>query len=267
MRSGAHLGRAAGAGTSGALWRGPVLIAGDAADLTGDPPHPRCVMNRPLLSAAAAIALSLAVAAATAPLRAQSAEPPQAPPPPDTAARIPATVPRLRTQALRIIGTSLVVADARAIDNNGPFDRGLAVEYERRLSRRTSLALSASYWDVPERVAAGRARQDEGGAVEYWTTELQLRLYPGGRALNGIWVGVAGGVANASGGLWDDPFMPPGNTTGAVAGAEVGYSRLLGPRKNLTLDLGLGFRRLFIHRNDNAVRDYPTIRIGFGIAF
>lgn len=170
---------------------------------------------------------------------------------------IPRTAPALRNQAVRIVAERPVSSGDAARDG-GPLGLDFGLEYERRIARRVSLGLSWSYRAVP--------RADAAAQAEYYSAEVQLRFYPGGRPLEGLWVGPAGGWAMTSSWLGTDRSSVP-RASGLVAGADVGYGRLLGADRSYTVDLGLGFRHVFLDGTEYSGRDYPAVRFGFGIAF
>ncbi|HKG92871.1 MAG TPA: hypothetical protein VKA84_13295 [Gemmatimonadaceae bacterium] len=223
----------------------------------------------PLSSGAtAALAAAVALAAlAVGAARAAAQQRPTPAPAADSATMSGArTVPGLRKQALSLSRSSVM------------FDPGSTLEFERRVSRCFSLAFGVSGWRGQEYVGTRSdflpSSGDPGQHIAYDTRELTLRFYPGGQPLNGFSVALTGGHVDARGELWDQPRTRDGVTIngglvrGPLVGTEAGYSWLLGDRRNLLLNTGLGMRHLFVPASaENVRRTLLTLRLGLGFAF
>ena len=118
------------------------------------------------------------------------------------------------------------------------------VEYERKFRANTTLGFTTSY------------ATPDGGS--FATGNAIIRLYPQGIALKGFYIGGRTGAYY----LNDDDD----NGTYFGAGVEVGYTWLMGSRKNWYLGMGAGVTRLFGGVNGSAV--IPQVRfVNFGYAF
>ncbi|MEJ7810548.1 MAG: DUF3575 domain-containing protein [Gemmatimonadaceae bacterium] len=134
-----------------------------------------------------------------------------------------------------------------------------SAEYERALSETTTLGLGASVWTTGVDVAN----------VSYLSGELKLRYYPSARALSGFSLGITGGSARLSGTVTDGDEENDATARAASVGFEMGYSWLLGARRNVAIGLGAGAKRLFVlgAELDDVTVAYPTARLSVGIAF
>lgn len=118
------------------------------------------------------------------------------------------------------------------------------VEYERKITPGTSLGFTASYaTPSDERIGAGNAI---------------LRFYPQGTAFKGLYLG------GRAGAYYVDDADDNGVFFGA--GVEIGYTWLLGKRKNWYIGLGGGVTRVFGLSGGDAL--IPQIRfVNFGYSF
>lgn len=145
-------------------------------------------------------------------------------------------------------GTKAPVAHQQIISAN-PF--GLMfewwnVEFERKVNATSTWGVNASYLGP--------------GDADYFSVGGFYRYYPQGAALNGVFLGGRAGLYRVS----ED------GTSGQCFGLgfEVGYTWLLGARRNVGLSLGAGVTRLFGNDIGDASIALPTVRLlNLGIAF
>lgn len=127
----------------------------------------------------------------------------------------------------------------------GPLFEWYNVEYERRLNPNTSVGFTASY------VTPGNDSLGIANAI--------VRFYPQGTAFKGFYIGGRTGAYHVSD-FDDDGFL-------FGAGLEIGYTWLMGSRKNWYLGVGAGFTRLFGGDLDGSAV-IPQLRlINFGYSF
>lgn len=128
-------------------------------------------------------------------------------------------------------------------------------DIERRVVRSATLGVGGSAFTL--------------GPFGYRSLDVKARYYPGGRALEGVSLGVSGGVIRLSaneGGL----FSSASAGSGVVVGTEGMYTRLSGTRHNIALSIGGGVKRIlrFGGYDVSAVHlTYPTARASIGLAF
>lgn len=136
-------------------------------------------------------------------------------------------------------------------------------EYERAVTRTTSLAVHASHWSTDSETTFGDRE------VSYTSAELKGRLYPNARVFQGFSFGAHAGLAR----LREDvtAFGEPGrnNATALSFGFELGYSWLIGEADNFYVGTGIGAKRLAVISGDvyDATLAYPTVRLSVGLAF
>ena len=118
------------------------------------------------------------------------------------------------------------------------------VEYERKISEAYTIA------------ASGSAMQQEGG---FQRATLVARFYPQRAALTGVYLGARAGVMV---GLLSGRDRDERAT---FAGVEIGRNWLLGPERNVSFSIGLGFDRIFAESRTFACPSFRLINVG--IAF
>jgi hypothetical protein len=118
------------------------------------------------------------------------------------------------------------------------------VEYEQKVSEAFTVA------------ASGSALQQEGG---FQRATLVARFYPQRAALTGVYIGGRAGVmAGSLSGRDRDEHA-------TFAGVEIGRNWLVGPERNVSFGIGLGFDRVFAESRSFPC---PGVRlINVGIAF
>jgi len=143
-------------------------------------------------------------------------------------------------------------------------------EFEQRLRDNLSLAVSGAH-----------VRLDD----LYTSTDLKLRFYPIGRALEGfgLSMGVGFGRVENDDVFYDCLTLPPGepsscpasrgaSTAGPTASVEAQYQWLLGKSRNTAVAIGAGAKRFYIDKTDAQGSDVyqefvPTLRLTIGYAF
>lgn len=195
-----------------------------------------------------AIAVPALFGALSAPLAAQQ----MAPPAVSTTVQAPAVV--ARAQALTIQPISIIVGFYSA-------------EYERAVSRSTTLGLGASYLD-------GFIGSNDPLDPKYVSVDAKLRYYPGEQPLRGFAFGVTGGYTSITSRhcTYDVTYACVARTDHTSGGPSLGfqldYNWLLGRKQNFIVALGVGGKRLFVNdRKDDLTLAYPTARISVGMAF
>ena len=124
------------------------------------------------------------------------------------------------------------------------------VEYERKISPTTTIGIAGSRISV------------DGGNADYKSLNGLLRYYPQGAALSGFSLGGRLGFHQVS----DDKEDDEGHVYGL--GVDIGYSWLLGSKRNFYIGLGIGATRLFGGDAPNERIVLPSVRlINVGIAF
>ncbi len=117
------------------------------------------------------------------------------------------------------------------------------VEYERKLSDSQTFGVSGSRFDL------GNGELDRG--------TIFYRYYPQQAALTGTYLGARVGVMRGG--------APRSSHSALSGGVEIGYSWLLGPRRNVGLSIGAGVDRIHAEEMSFAL---PSIRlVNVGIAF
>lgn len=113
------------------------------------------------------------------------------------------------------------------------------LEYSRRHTESTTWGASASRFGID--------------GVSYGNVTALYRYYPGGKALNGFYIGGRGGVHRVG--------VEGASASAFGAGFELGYDWLLGRRKNFAVGIGAGATRLFGGDVDGARVIIPTVRL------
>jgi hypothetical protein len=195
-----------------------------------------------------AIAAAALLGAVSAPLAAQQSAPPAA----VTTVQAPAVV--ARAQALTIQPISIIVGFYSA-------------EYERAVSRSTTLGLGAGYLD-------GFVGSNDPTDPTYLSVDAKVRYYPGEQPLRGFAIGVTGGYTSVTARdcNYDVNFNCVTRTNHTSGGPSLGfqldYNWLLGRRQDFVVALGVGGKRLFINdRHGDLTVAYPTARVSVGMAF
>jgi hypothetical protein len=145
-------------------------------------------------------------------------------------------------------GTRAPVPHQQIISAN-PFGlvlRWWNVEFERKMTPSSTWGASGSFLGVDD--------------VDFASVNGLWRYYPQGAALTGVYLGARAGVYHGSdAGASHSVFG---------AGFEIGYTWLLGSRRNVGLSLGVGLTRLFGGGEADWPGVLPTIRLlNVGIAF
>ena len=161
-----------------------------------------------------------------------------------TAVMFTASAPALFAQD----GTKAPVSHNQTISAN-PFGLMLQwfnAEYERKLTNTMTIGASGSTFGL--------------GEADLQRFNALFRYYPQGAALTGVFLGARGGVARVSDG--DE------NAHAFTTGVEIGYSWLLGSKRNVGLSIGAGVDRLFGGDLDDFDIVWPNVRlVNVGIAF
>jgi hypothetical protein len=120
------------------------------------------------------------------------------------------------------------------------------VEYERKLTPSSTWGVSGSFLGVDD--------------LDFVSVNGLWRYYPQGAALTGVYLGARAGLYRGS---------DAGEAHAAFgAGFEIGYTWLLGARRNVGLSLGLGLTRLFSGGENDWPGVLPTVRLlNVGVAF
>jgi hypothetical protein len=122
------------------------------------------------------------------------------------------------------------------------------MEYERKISPTSTLGVGGSRFSL------------EGGDESYTGLNGFFRYYPQGAALSGFSLGGRLGFHSVS----DDD--DEGNAFGL--GVDIGYSWLLGSKRNFYIGLGIGATRLFGGDIEEGRVVIPSIRlVNLGFAF
>jgi len=145
-------------------------------------------------------------------------------------------------------GTKAAVPHEQIISAN-PFGlvlRWWNVEFERKVTPSSTVGVSGSFLGVDD--------------VDFASVNGLWRYYPQGAALTGVFLGARAGVYHGS---------DAGDAHYAFgAGFEIGYTWLLGARRNVGLSLGVGLTRLFSGGEEDWPGALPTVRLlNVGIAF
>jgi hypothetical protein len=145
-------------------------------------------------------------------------------------------------------GTKPVVPHEQVLSAN-PFGlmlRWWNVEFERKLSPSSTWGVSTSFLTL------------EGS--DFASLNALYRYYPQGAALNGFFLGGRMGLYHVS----DEGAS--GEALGL--GFEIGYTWLLGARRNVALSLGAGLSRIVAGDVMDGPSVLPTIRLlNVGVAF
>jgi Protein of unknown function (DUF3575) len=145
-------------------------------------------------------------------------------------------------------GTKVPVPHNQVISAN-PFGlvlRWWNVEFERKITPSSTWGVSGSALGVDD--------------VDFASVNGLWRYYPQGAALTGVFLGARAGVYHGS-------DIDESHTAFGV-GFEVGYTWLLGARRNVGLSLGVGLTRLVGSDGEDWPAALPTIRLlNVGIAF
>ena len=145
-------------------------------------------------------------------------------------------------------GTKAAVPHEQIISAN-PFGlvlRWWNVEFERKITPSSAVGVSGSFLGVDD--------------IDFASVNGLWRYYPQGAALTGVFLGARAGVYHGS---------DAGDAHYAFgAGFEIGYTWLLGARRNVGLSLGVGLTRLFSGGEEDWPGVLPTVRLlNVGIAF
>ena len=145
-------------------------------------------------------------------------------------------------------GTKAAVPHEQIISAN-PFGlvlRWWNVEFERKVTPSSTVGVSGSFLGVDD--------------VDFASVNGLWRYYPQGAALTGVFLGARAGVYHGS---------DAGDAHYAFgAGFEIGYTWLLGARRNVGLSLGVGLTRLFSGGEEDWPGALPTVRLlNVGVAF
>jgi len=147
--------------------------------------------------------------------------------------------------------------------------------YAQIISVSPVFALLGFYTGDIERRVTSTATVGVGGSAftlgpfGYKSIDLKARYYAGGRALEGLGVGLSAGLIRLSadeGGV----FSGPSAGSGIVVGTDATYTRLSGKRRNLALSIGGGLKRVLRFGGYDvsaAQLTYPTVRASIGLAF
>lgn len=120
------------------------------------------------------------------------------------------------------------------------------VEFERKATGSSTWGVAASFLTA--------------GDVDFGSVNALYRYYPQGAALSGFFLGGRAGLYRG----WDD--VESGNGFGL--GFEIGYTWLLGARRNFAISLGAGLTRIVAGNIEDGPSVLPTIRLlNLGIAF
>ncbi len=124
----------------------------------------------------------------------------------------------------------------------------VSMDYEQRVAESTSLGVSVSSFSLSD--------------ASYITAEAKGRYYVGGRALDGLSIGMVTGFTR----LRDDETK---HTSGALnIGFKVENQWLLGVDERMALTAGVGGSRLFFADDLDSFRTViPIIRLSLGWAF
>ena len=125
-------------------------------------------------------------------------------------------------------------------------------EYERKLTPAATWGAEASILNI--------------GGFDYRSANVLFRFYPQGAALTGFFVGGRTGVHHVAVDVDNSIDAPSANFFGA--GVDVGYSWLLGPKRNIGVSVGFGAERLFGGTLSGASLTLPSLRLlNIGVAF
>jgi hypothetical protein len=125
-------------------------------------------------------------------------------------------------------------------------------EYERKLTPATTWGAEGSFLNI--------------GGFDYRSANVLVRFYPQQSALAGFFVGGRAGVHHVAVDSNESIGVPSANFFGA--GIDIGYSWLLGPKRNVGVSIGLGAERLFGGTLSGAALTIPSLRlVNIGIAF
>ena len=125
------------------------------------------------------------------------------------------------------------------------------VDYERKISPTVTLGASGSYLPI--------------GDFDYRRATAHARYYPQGAALTGFYVGGQAGVHRA---VVHRARNESDHGVFFGAGADIGYSWLLGSKRNVGVSIGYGATRLFGGLLKDQSFVIPNVRLfNIGIAF
>jgi len=125
-------------------------------------------------------------------------------------------------------------------------------EYERKLTPATTWGAEGSFLNI--------------GGFDYRSANVLVRFYRQRVALTGFFIGGHAGVHHVAVGVDNSVDAPSASFFGA--GIDIGYSWLLGPKRNVGVSVGLGAERLFGGTLSGAALTIPSLRlVNIGIAF
>ncbi len=131
----------------------------------------------------------------------------------------------------------------------------LNAEYERALGPEFTGVLGVGYWSIDD--------------VTWLSTDLKVRFYPNGKALEGFSIGGIVGLTNVD--YVDDLTGEDASESAPTIGVDLNWSSLLGDTDRWYVGAGLGAKRYFIDEDEVDNEDVnvilPTARLAFGIAF
>jgi hypothetical protein len=104
--------------------------------------------------------------------------------------------------------------------------------------------------------------------VTFTSTEIRLRYYPAGVALQGFLLGGAIGLSNVKG---TSRSLIDQSQTAPSIGLMLEYQQLLGQKRGLSLALGVGARAVFVGKDEITSPEFrarhPTARVSVGWAW
>src|SRR5687768_5793817 len=169
-----------------------------------------------------------------------------------------------RTAFLGAAMFALVASTAYAQDTKAPVPHNQTIsanpfglmagwfnaEYERKLTASTTIGVSGSKFSM--------------GGADLQRGNVLVRYYPQGAALTGVYLGGRTGFTRVAARLDEEEL----SAHAFAAGFEIGYSWLLGSKRNVGISLGAGMDRLFGGDLDDFSINWPNIRlVNVGIAF
>jgi uncharacterized protein DUF3575 len=133
-------------------------------------------------------------------------------------------------------------------------------EYERMVSHASSVGIHLSRLTLP----ADYEDEDDS----YSTGRVFWRYYPSG-AFRGFLFSVHVGVTRQKENVFDEASMMGvvAERTRLGTGFDLGYSWLMGSRRNFYFSPGLGGERLYGQEDDGVPRIVPILRLNVGFAF
>jgi hypothetical protein len=135
-----------------------------------------------------------------------------------------------------------------------------SAEYERQTGKSVTFGVGGTYWSAGD--------EDVNEDVSYTSGDVKLRFYPSGAALTGFSFGGSVGFTSVSG---NNSSGVEESASGPTFGVLLEYQWLMGVKKNFSVALGAGAKKIFASDEDISSDSfnpaYPTARVSVGYAW